>query len=165
MTKRTFLLLLALLTTLLPLCALNETHTIVLVAVVTESKPQFALRSSSGEVGQSLSYKTDQIKYSDVHATFDIVQINNSNSKSNVHFCITATELVGISEGTEYHTNGVEIIVNGQAHRGSACIEKHVEGFRSCGTKLESFEVIWQKDEKLANTDYQAVVTLSYSAC
>lgn len=165
MHKKLLVVLLVVLSTMMSIVAMEKTYTIILVSVVDRVQPQFAIRNAeTGAIGQSVVYNTSKIADADVRTSFDIIQTNDSNYRGTVHMDITASELVSYDNGTEYRTKGVMILANGIENAAKVCFNYELTRNTKAESVVSTFDVIWTTNENLINANYQAVVTISYSA-
>ena len=142
-----------------------ETHTITLVSRVEKMDPQFVIRNNeSGETGASVVYTTGEIAKHDVATSFDIIQSTDCNGINAVCFTVSATELVARVNGKLYSTNGVSIVMDGQAYGNTVSFERTTTCAIAAGAVVGSFEVIWPTSANLVNATYEACVTLTATA-
>ena len=142
-----------------------ETHTITLVSRVEKMDAQYVIRNNeTGETGASVVYTTGEIAKHDVSTSFDIIQSSDCNGINAVCFTVSATELVARVNGKIYSTNGVSIVMDGQAYGNTVSFARTTTCAVAAGATVASFEVIWPTGANLVNATYEAVVTLTATA-
>ena len=149
------------------LCCFAETHThtITLVSRVEKVDAQYVIRNNeTGAMGQSVVYSTDEISKADVSTSFDVIQSRHCNGVQNTVFTVSATELVANVDGRVYSTDGVSIVMDGQAYGSSVSFARQTVGYVAAGSSVASFEVIWPTSAALVEATYQANVTLATAA-
>ena len=148
-------------------CCFAETHThkITLVSRVEKRDAQYVIRNSeTGAIGESVVYCTDEIAKGDVRTSFDVIQSRHCNGIQNTVFTVSATELVAVVDGTVYSTDGVSIVMDGQAFGSSVSFARQTVGYVAAGSTVASFEVVWPTNANLVDATYQANVTLATAA-
>ena len=146
-------------------CCFAETHTITLISRVEKVDAQYVIRNNeTGAIGESVVYSTDEIAKADVSTSFDVIQSRHCNGIQNTVFTVSATELVAVVDGRVYSTDGVSIVMDGQAFGSTVSFARQTVGYVAAGTVVESFEVIWPTSANLVDATYQANVTLATAA-
>ena len=142
-----------------------ETHTITLVSRVEKMDAQYVIRNNeTGETGASVVYTTGEIAKHDVATSFDIIQSTDCNGINAVSFTVSATELVARVNGKLYSTNGVSIVMDGQAYGSTVSFARNTSGAVAAGATVASFNVIWPTSAELVQAVYEARVTLTATA-
>ena len=142
-----------------------ETQTITLVSRVEKVDAKYAIRNAeTGKIDASVIYSTEEIAKTDVRTSFDIIQINDSNSFESVLLQVSATELTARVAGKTYSTNGVSIEMNGVQYGSEVSFVRFVAGASAAGTVVGSFDVAWPTNSDLVDATYQACVTLTATA-
>ena len=146
-------------------CCFAETHTITLISRVEKVDAQYVIRNNeTGAIGESVVYTTDEIAKADVRTSFDVIQSCESNGVNMAQITVSATELVADVNGRAYSTDGVSIVMDGQAYGSSVSFARQTVGYVAAGSTVASFEVVWPTSENLVQATYQANVTLATAA-
>ena len=143
-------------------CCFAETHTITLISRVEKVDAQYVIRNNeTGAIGESVVYTTDEIAKADVRTSFDVIQSRHCNGIQNTVFTVSATELVAVVDGRVYSTDGVSIVMDGQAFGSTVSFARQTVGYVAAGSTVASFEVVWPTNQNLVQATYEACVTLT----
>ena len=106
-------------------------------------------------------YSTAKIAKQDVSTSFQIIQCTDSNGFNRTDFTVKATELMASVGSRIYSTNGVQIIMDGEAFGSEVSFTRDTVGAVAAGTVVENFEVIWPTNSNLVDATYEACVVLT----
>ena len=136
--------------------------TFTLVSTVEKQEAHFVIRNTeTGATGASVVYSTAKIAKQDVSTSFQIIQCTDSNGFNRTDFTVKATELMALVGSRVYTTNGVQIIMDGEAFGSEVSFTRDTVGAVAAGTVVDSFEVIWPTSAGLAEAVYEACVVLT----